>query len=116
MKAFLILSCEGRQDDGFHFCNGVENIILDLEKVEASKDYVNLIKGDEFLSQRFITFNHQGKKYDYAHQVIEDYPHYQIKFDFETLGENTPNDFHPSDKMHKVIAENIINFLEKDVL
>jgi hypothetical protein len=81
-----------------------------------TKDYVNLIKGDEFLSQRFITFNHQGKKYDYAHQVIEDYPHYQIKFDFETLGENTPNDFHPSDKMHKVIAENIINFLEKDVL
>jgi hypothetical protein len=76
-----------------------------------TKDYVDLIKRDEFLSQRFITFNHQGKKYDYAHQVIEDYPHYQIKFDYETFGENTPNDLHPSDKMHKVIAENIIRFI-----
>ena len=77
-----------------------------------TKDYVDLIKDDEFLSLRFITFEHQGKKYDCAHQIIEDYPHYQIKFDYETLGENTPNDFHPSDKMHKVIAENIINFIE----
>ena len=77
-----------------------------------TKDYVDLIKSDEFLSQRFITFEHNGKKYEYAHQVIEDYPHYQIKFDFETLGESTPNDLHPSDKMHKLIAENIINFIE----
>lgn len=75
-------------------------------------DYVNLIKEDDFLSQRFITFNHQGKNYDYAHQIIEDYPHYQIKFDYETFGQNTPNDYHPTDKLHKVIAENIINFIE----
>jgi len=30
--------------DGFHFCSGVENIILDLEKIEASPKYVDLIK------------------------------------------------------------------------
>jgi hypothetical protein len=77
-----------------------------------TKDYVELIKSDEFLSQRFITFEHNGKKYEYAHQINEDYPHYQIKFDYESLGENTPNDLHPSDKMHKLIAENIINFIE----
>ena len=79
-----------------------------------TKDYVDLIKGDEFLSQRFITFSHQGKKYDYAHQIIVDYPHYQIKFDYETLGENTPNDLHPSDKMHKIIADNIIKKIEEN--
>jgi hypothetical protein len=77
-----------------------------------TKDYVDLIKNDEFLSQRFITFEHQGKTYDCAHQVIEDYPHYQIKFDHETFGENTPNDYHPSEKMHKIIAENIITHIE----
>jgi hypothetical protein len=77
-----------------------------------TKDYVDSIKNDEFLSQRYITFEHQGKTYDCAHQVIEDYPHYQIKFDYETFGENTPDDYHPSDKMHKVIAENIITHIE----
>jgi hypothetical protein len=77
-----------------------------------TKDYVDLIKSDEFLSQRFITFEHQGKKYECAQQIIEDYPHYQIKFDYESFGENPPNDYHPSDKMHKVIAENIIRFIE----
>jgi len=77
-----------------------------------TKDYVDLIKDDEFLSQRFITFEHQGKKYDCAHQIIEDYPHYQIKFDYESFGGEPPNDYHPSDKMHKVIAENIISFIE----
>jgi hypothetical protein len=77
-----------------------------------TKEYVDLIKSDEFLSQRFITFEHQGKKYECAQQIIEDYPHYQILFDYETFGENPPNDYHPSDKMHKVIAENIIRFID----
>ena len=44
MKANIILKCDGRQDDGFYFCSGATNIILDLEKVEASENYINLIK------------------------------------------------------------------------
>lgn len=77
-----------------------------------TKDYVDLIKTDEFLSQRFITLEHQGKKYECAQQIIEDYPHYQIKFDYESFDGEPPNDYHPSDKMHKVIAENIIRFID----
>ena len=37
MKAKLILKCEGRQDEGFNFCSGVSNIIIDLEKIEKHK-------------------------------------------------------------------------------
>lgn len=44
MKAVIILKCEGRQDDGFRFCSGVQNIILDLEKIENTEQYVGLIK------------------------------------------------------------------------
>lgn len=44
MKALIILGCEGRQQDGFHFCNGVENTILDLESINASPNFKELIK------------------------------------------------------------------------
>ena len=43
MKAVIILKCEGRQDDGFRFCGGVDNIILDLEKAEQTEDYLKII-------------------------------------------------------------------------
>lgn len=44
MRALLILGCEGRQEKGFHFCRGVENVILDLEKVRAKENFVELVK------------------------------------------------------------------------
>ena len=44
MKCNIVLSCEGRQDKGFIFCNGVENVILDLEKIEFSDNYEALLE------------------------------------------------------------------------
>jgi hypothetical protein len=44
MKAIITLKCEGRQDKGFRFCSGVENEILDLEKIEIKENYIDLIK------------------------------------------------------------------------
>ena len=44
MNAILILSCDGRQDDGFKFCEGVENIILDLEEIEPTENYLQMIE------------------------------------------------------------------------
>lgn len=44
MKALVILGCEGRQDDLFRFCNGVDNIIIDLENINASPNFKELIK------------------------------------------------------------------------
>lgn len=53
MKAILILKCEGHQLNGFKFCVGVENVILDLEKIEATTNYVNLIKYLDGVSKVF---------------------------------------------------------------
>lgn len=44
MKAVVILGCEGYQENGFYFCNGVENVILDLEIIKNTENYFNLIQ------------------------------------------------------------------------
>lgn len=44
MKAVIILKCDGRQDNGFYYCVGVENIILDLENIEHTEKYLYLIQ------------------------------------------------------------------------
>lgn len=36
--------CEGRKDNGFRFCSGVSNTVLDLEGLEYKENYLNLIK------------------------------------------------------------------------
>ena len=43
MKAVVVLFCEGRQDNGFVFCNGVKNIILDLEDIRAHNGYMDIL-------------------------------------------------------------------------
>ena len=53
MKALIILGCEGRQQDAFHFCSGVENIILDLESINASENFKELIKYLDGVSKLF---------------------------------------------------------------
>ena len=44
MKAIILLSCEGRIDNGFRFCSGVENIILDMEAIRTTENYINLVE------------------------------------------------------------------------
>jgi len=44
MKAVIILSCEGRQDKSFKFCSGVKNTILNLDGLEVTENYLDLIK------------------------------------------------------------------------
>lgn len=44
MKATIILACEGRIDNGFRFCSGVENMILDLDGLEIEENYLDLIE------------------------------------------------------------------------
>lgn len=43
MKAEIVLKCDGRIEDGFIFCSGVENVILDLEAAETNEKYLDLL-------------------------------------------------------------------------
>jgi len=44
MKALITLGCESHVQFDFCFCKGVENIILDLEKIEHTDNYFDMIK------------------------------------------------------------------------
>jgi len=44
MKALIILGCEGHNQHGLCFCNGAENVVLDLETIERSDRYFDIIK------------------------------------------------------------------------
>lgn len=44
MKANLILKCEGRVDNGFAFCAGVSNTILDCSTITHTVNYRQLIE------------------------------------------------------------------------
>jgi len=44
MKALIILGCEGHNQHDFCFCNGAENVVLDLEKIEGTDHYFDVIK------------------------------------------------------------------------
>ncbi len=44
MKTIIILGCEGREDNNFKFCNGVENILIDLEETMFDDSYDALLE------------------------------------------------------------------------
>lgn len=111
--------------------SGIEYVKLFLQDCENNgiktyvftwpEEYLRYIDKDEWLKHRLITFNYKGINY----RSIEDLmgpgvmqhktynPELTIKWD-ETEFEITPKDHHPSPACHKVMAESIINRIEKD--
>ena len=78
-------------------------------------NFNNLINDDEYLKNRLITFDYNGKNYSCWHEMFED-----NNFDLEIIGDNeffgkiTPKDRHPSKKAHQIIAQNIIKKIEEN--
>ena len=54
MKFTINLSCEGRQENGFKFCSGAENTILDLDEIINSEDYLKML---DYLDKVTKVFN-----------------------------------------------------------
>lgn len=44
MKALMVLFCEGRTDDGFQFCSGTSNIVIDFETIKHTENFKNFIQ------------------------------------------------------------------------
>jgi len=80
-----------------------------------TEDYIDLIKSDEFMSERFITMNYKDKEYNSILDMIYDGNlELMIINDKDYFGENTPKDYHPSKTCHQIIAKNIIDKLPKE--
>ena len=86
---------------------------------------VNMIEdilADDWLASRFIRFNYQGIKYNSIEEmmnirVVEHGPYVNPELTIVRDTDNfdqCPQDFHPSLTLHRVIADNIIEHLEKE--
>lgn len=53
MKAVLVIGCDGRVDDGFQFCSGVRNVLLDFEHQAHTANYRTLVEYLDISSKLF---------------------------------------------------------------
>jgi len=49
MKAYIVFGCEGREESELILCSGIKNILLDLEGIERTENYLDLIKYLDFI-------------------------------------------------------------------
>ena len=110
---------------------GLDNVKQFLQTCESKgiktliftwpEEYIPLIEQDPWLSQRFVTFNYNGKNYKSITDLMwpgamhsKGYnPELTVKWD-EFSFEVTPKDHHPSLTCHRVMAQNIIRRIEND--
>jgi hypothetical protein len=106
----------------------VKNFLEDLESKGIKTaiftwpdEFVNYIRKDSWLNDRFITFDYKNQNFSSIEKLMGEgamhskpplSPELTIKWDEENF-EVTPKDHHPSLQCHKVMADNVINFIEK---
>lgn len=76
-------------------------------------DMLPFIKNNKWLMDRLITFEFNGNMYDTIEDLQWSHESLTISTDYQTLGVKV-NDEHPSKRCHEVIAEAIINRIERD--
>lgn len=76
------------------------------------QDFVQHIKNDKWLSERFMTIEYKGKTYYSMEELMFNNRNLVINGDTDFF-EQCPNDHHPSLECHSVMAKNIIRFIEK---
>lgn len=93
----------------FYEDKGIKTKILTWED-----DLLGKIKSDEYLNSRFIQLNYNGEVFDTINQLQRRHTKMFIEHDPYFNG-FVYNDHHPSKLCHQVIAENIINNIQKDL-
>ena len=73
---------------------------------------VSYIKNDLWLNERFVNFKYKNLTYDSIDTMMWNNAELEILKDTDNF-EITPGDHHPSQKCHQVMAENIINHIER---
>ena len=93
----------------FYEEKGIKTKILTWED-----DMVSTIKNDEFLNSKFIQLHYNNEVYDTIQQLQQKHKEMYIEHDSYFNG-YVYNDHHPSKNCHRVIADNIIRVLEKEI-
>lgn len=87
--------------------HGIKTVLLTYPE-----NNIEYIKKDPWLYERFMQITYKDKTYNSMETIMKDNINLVIKSDYEYFIE-PPQDGHPSLRCHEIIAENIINHLEK---
>jgi hypothetical protein len=79
-----------------------------------TSDYIDFIKNDEYMFDKFIPIIYDNKNIDSFEMFMEDYPEMMIKND--SYFKQSVGDGHLSLTAHKIIADSIINNIKKNKL
>lgn len=93
----------------FYESKGIKCRILSI-----TNDYIENIKEDNWMLERYIPIKYNDKIYDSVNEMCSENLFLLIKNDHETFGDETPNDLHPSKLCHEIIANSIIDKLESE--
>lgn len=96
VKIFLT-ECEKR---------GLRTVIINWPK-----ENVDYIKSDKWFCDRFLPLTYMDKEYDDIDTLMEEHPDMKISSDYKNFS-SPPPDNHPSLDCHKLIAKNLITYLE----
>jgi hypothetical protein len=89
--------------------NGIKTKILCWEE-----DYLDLIRSDVFIYNRFIPIEYREENFDSIRKMMTKHPHLTINSDYDNFSD-PPKDHHPSKECHEVISEAVINSIRKDL-
>lgn len=78
-----------------------------------TNEYVDKIKNSDFLKDKFITFNYNGKHYEYIEHMQRENNELFLKGDPNIL-HGTGHDDHPSKPCHEVIANAILKKIKNE--
>jgi hypothetical protein len=79
----------------------------------VTNDYIDFIKSDLFMQDKFIKMKYNNQIFNTIEELLDYDKSLMILNDFENL-KNPPKDFHPSLTCHKIIADSIIDKIEKN--
>lgn len=74
--------------------------------------YLDNIKENQWMLDRFIPLEHNGVSYNSIYQMGLKNEHLWIKSDYPYFGANPPKDHHPSKECHRIVADAIIKKIE----
>ena len=94
------------------FLVSCENVGIKTLVLTWPRENIPFVKKNKFLNERYITLHYKNKIFYSIEDLMEENKHLIIKYDFQNLTK-PKTDHHPSKECHQVIANSIIDYMER---
>jgi len=111
MEQFIQRSVKEVLDMAKDFLQEIERLGIKTTLFTWPDEYVEFIKQDEWLADRFVSFEYKGQDYQSIHSLMENNKELEIKYDYDNFID-PPKDHHPSLKCHEIMATHLIKHIE----